>query len=148
MSVWNVRRVMFADEGAWRALYRSYRSFYKVPEDEGKVDLVWDWVLDADHEVSGVVAADGAGVLGGLANFRRFARPLSGTVGLYLDDLYTREDLRGQGAGRALLEFLRTHALEDGLSVVRWVTAESNSQARVLYDSVANATSWVTYDMS
>jgi GNAT superfamily N-acetyltransferase len=148
MSVWTVRQVISADEEGWRSLYRGYRAFYQMPVDEGKVDVVWNWILDASHEVDGIVVANEAGILGGLANFRRFARPLGGTVGLYLDDLYTREDLRGQGAGRTLLAFLHTYAVENGLSVVRWITAESNSQARLLYDSVANATSWVTYDLT
>jgi hypothetical protein len=32
--------------------------------------------------------------------------------------------------------------------VVRWITDVNNARARRLYDSVAAATPWVTYDLS
>jgi NADPH-dependent ferric siderophore reductase len=35
----------------------------------------------------------------------------------------------------------------EGASVVRWITDESNAAARRLYDSMATATPWVTYDI-
>ena len=148
MSTWVVRQVEPNDEGSWRLLYRGYRSFYSLPEDEAKLDTVWQWLHDPEHESRGFVAANEEGVLGGLAHVRRFARPSTATTGLFLDDLFTNVDYRGQGIGRALLDHLHEHAASNGLSVVRWITAESNTQARALYDSRAKQTSWVTYDMT
>lgn len=145
---WTVRGVEAADEGAWRELYRGYRSFYERPEDEDAVDRVWGWLNDADHECVGYVVVDGTGRVGALANVRRFARPSTGSTGLFLDDLFTDPDLRGRGLGRTMLRFLRNHAAEHRLSVVRWTTAEGNATARALYDSEATATAWVTYDMT
>ncbi len=37
-------------------------------------------------------------------------------------------------------------AATQGRSVVRWITAEDNHLARTLYDTMADATRWVTYD--
>lgn len=111
------------------------------------VDRVWSWVTDESHEVNSVVAVS-AGHLVGLAHYRRFARPTSGTVGLYLDDLYTSPTSRGTGVGRALLRQLSSLAVAEGISVVRWITAEDNTLARRLYDSTARATKWVTYDLA
>jgi ribosomal protein S18 acetylase RimI-like enzyme len=142
----SVRPVEPGDERAWKTLYRDYRAFYELVPDDAVVDRVWTWLLDDDHEVRGLVALR-HGVVVGLANHRRFHRPASGTVGTYLDDLFVAPAARGSGTGRALLDHLADEAGADGRSVVRWITAEDNHAARSLYDSVAQATSWVTYDL-
>ena len=144
---WTVRPVSTADEASWRELYRGYRRFYEMPDDERALDTVWAWLGDAFHEVDGFVSVDGRGRLGGLAHVRPFARPLNADTGLYLDDLYVDPDLRGRGLGRAILGFLGAHAAEHRFGVVSWMTAQDNTTARALYDSVATAGPWVTYDM-
>lgn len=148
MSVWTVRRVTAQDEQAWRELYRAYREFYEVPDDESALDTVWSWVLDPAHEVEAWVAVDASGAVGGLAHVRRFARPLAAATGLYLDDLVTHPDRRREGVATAVLEHLQRYAAAEGLAVVRWITATENARARALYDAHAVATPWVTYDMA
>ncbi len=81
-----------------------------------------------------------------LADLRRFARPSSATTGLYLDDLFTAPD-PGAASRPALLHEAAATAAAEGASVVRWITAEDNATARAVYDRVAAATPWVTYDM-
>lgn len=81
-----------------------------------------------------------------IAHFRRFSRPSTGSVGLWLDDLFTAPEARGLGAGTALIAQIRAEARDQGCSVVRWITAEDNSPARSLYDRLADKTKWVTYD--
>jgi len=144
---WTVRAVALADESAWRDLYRGYRRFYEMPDDEGALDVVWGWLHDDGHEVSGYVMVDQRGTVGGLAHVRPYARPLSASTGLYLDDLFVDPGLRGGGLGRSLLQFLSVYAAEQGFDVVSWMTAEDNATARGLYDSVATTGPWLTYDM-
>lgn len=143
---WSVRPPLPADEPAWRDLYSAYREFYALEPDSVVVSRVWSWIEDAAHETHALLAVDENGVIGGLAHFRRFARPSSGTTGLWLDDLFTRPDLRGAGIARVLLDAVSGVAEREGLSVVRWITNENNATARRLYDTVASATKWVTYD--
>lgn len=142
-----VRAVTSNDGGRWRSLYSAYRAFYRLPEDAGAVDTTWRWVLGGEHALFGLVAVDSADVPIALANLRWFARPSTGTIGLYLDDLYTDEAQRGQGVGAALLARAAELAGERGASVVRWITATDNATARRVYDAHAVATNWVTYDM-
>lgn len=141
-----VRPVHISDYAQWTDLYRGYREFYRLTPDDGIVNRVWAWVNDPSHEVNGFVATLGPDVVG-LANYRRFARPSSGSSGIYLDDLFTLPTARGHGVGRALLRELSALAESEGRTVVRWITASDNHQARALYDSVATATPWVTYDL-
>ncbi|MET0967546.1 MAG: GNAT family N-acetyltransferase [Nakamurella sp.] len=141
-----VRPARTADADQWADLYRAYRAFYQLEFDEQVVNRVWAWVADPLHEVNSMVAVNGVELVG-LANHRRFARPSSGSVGLYLDDLFTASTARGLGVASALLEALSQLAVRDGLSVVRWITATDNHRARRLYDRTASLTKWVTYDL-
>ncbi|MGW1807032.1 N-acetyltransferase family protein [Streptomyces sp. NPDC002078] len=143
-----VRAVRPEDFPQWRALYRGYADFYKVEQTEEAAATVWSWVNDTAHEVNALVAEDADGRLVGLAHYRPFARPLSATVGGFLDDLFVAPESRGSGAADLLLAALREIARERGWSVVRWITADDNHRARSKYDQVATRTMWVTYDMA
>lgn len=147
MSAIVVRPVTPGDLAEWRELYRGYREFYKVTPSDQAIDTVWSWLHDASHETRGLVA-ERDGHLLGLAHFRTFARPLSASHGLFLDDLFTSADARGLGVGSALLVRLAEIARDEQATVVRWITAADNDTARSLYDKVATQTPWVTYDLA
>jgi GNAT superfamily N-acetyltransferase len=63
----------------------------------------------------------------------------------YLQDLFTVEDARGQGVGRALIEAVYAHAKDSNASRVYWHTHETNHTAMRLYDDVANKPGFVMY---
>jgi GNAT superfamily N-acetyltransferase len=130
---------------AWRRLYVGYRDFYELAPDDAVVDRVWDWLHDDAVPVEGLVV-ELNGVVVGLAHHRAFHRPSSATIGTWLDDLFVDPEVRGSGAGRALVDHLAEAASVDGRSVVRWITDQENDVARALYDTMAGATRWVTYD--
>lgn len=142
-----VRPVEAGDEAAWKTLYRGYRDFYRLTPDDAVIDRVWAWIQDPATVVEGLVA-ELDGELVGLANHRAFHRPSTGTIGTFLDDLFVDPSRRRTGAATALLARLGEDAATQGRSVVRWITAGDNADARALYDRVATATPWVTYDLS
>ena len=144
-STITVRQVARDDEARWRELFADYREFYRLPPSEDVLARVWDWIHDPDRECGGFVA-ELDGEIVGIAHYRRFLRPSAGAVGIWLDDLFTCPEARGKGVGRALIERLQAIAADEGASVVRWITAEDNSQAQALYDTLAKRTNWVTYD--
>ena len=143
----SVRSVQDNEFFTWLDLYAGYGEFYEKPVTDEKALLVWSWISDPENELEAYFAVDEEGAPIGLAHVREFVRPLDGTKGLYLDDLFVSPDARGAGAGSALLEALRDSARERGLSVVRWITAKDNETARRLYDRFAEKTKWVTYDL-
>jgi ribosomal protein S18 acetylase RimI-like enzyme len=145
---WVVTDVGAGDRAAWEELYRGYGDFYRVPMPAEKLDRVWAWLHDDGHEVNGIVVR--GGVLEppvGLAHYRAFARPLHGSTGCFLDDLFVAPGARGTGAVDALLADLRSRAAAHGWDVVRWITSESNARARSTYERLARQTAFVTYDM-
>jgi len=132
----------------WEQLYAGYAAFYIVTQTPEMRARVWGWIQDPAHEVNALVAEDAAGRAIGLAHWRRFARPLSAGTGLFLDDLFVAPEARGSGAVDALLAELRRIAREEGINVIRWLTADDNHRARSAYDKVAKRTWWITYDMA
>lgn len=144
-NAFTIRPVNRDDESRWRELFHAYRDFYRLAADERVEARVWDWLIDAGHETQGLVALRGDEIVG-IAHYRRFARPSTGTVGVWLDDLFTDPKARGQGVGRALIERLQEIAGDADCSVVRWITASENRRAQGLYDQIATRTHWVTYD--
>ena len=136
-----------SDFNEWARLYAGYAAFYGVTQTEAMRAQVWAWVQDPGHPVQALVARGPAGLLG-LAHVRAFSRPLSASTGGFLDDLFVDPAARGSGTARELIAAVRALGQAQGWSVVRWITAADNAAARGLYDQVAQATKWVTYDVA
>ena len=141
-----VRPPKAAEKEEWASLFRGYRAFYNLEPDEAVVERVWSWIHDPHHDSRALVAVDGGDKLVGLAHFRAFARPSTGSIGTWLDDLFTTPDTRGRGVGRLLLDSVTHLSREDGRSAVRWITAADNATAQGLYDAVAKRTTWLMYE--
>ena len=143
-----IRPVESTDRNAWDLLYQGYAQHYKVEQTSQMRDQVWSWLQDTAAESEGLVAQSHDGAVVGLAHFRPFARPLTASVGCFLDDLFVSPEQRGLGAAQALIDGVKSVARERGWTVVRWITADDNYRARGVYDQVATQTQWVTYDIS
>ena len=64
---------------------------------------------------------------------------------MYLQDLFVDPAVRGRGLGRALIEHVYAEAAARGCARVWWLTHESNTDAMVLYDRVADKSGFVQY---
>lgn len=142
-----IRRPQDTDRAAWERLYAGYAAFYEVDQTPEMRARVWGWIHDHAHEVEAFVAEDDTGRVVGLTHFRPFAKPLAAAVGGFLDDLYVEPESRGSGAARALIEAVAEEGRARGWTLIRWITAEDNARARALYDKLATATPWKTYDI-
>lgn len=141
-----VRALREADRAAWEALYAGYAAFFQVTQTPEMRATVWGWIMDPAQGTEALVA-DRAGEVIGLAHFRPYARPLSASVGGFLDDLFVAPGARGAGVAQALVEAVRDIGRSRGWTVIRWITARDNDRARSLYDKIALETPWVTYDI-
>ncbi|HEY4152886.1 MAG TPA: GNAT family N-acetyltransferase [Pseudolysinimonas sp.] len=141
-----IRPVAADDHDAWRALFTAYGVFYETEFSPAVLDAVWGWLMDADHEVSALVAElDGA--LTGFAHLRRLHDTFTAGPAWSLDDLYVAPEQRGAGIARALIAACETTAHAAGGGTLRWITAADNATAQRLYDAVATRTTWVTYEI-
>lgn len=70
--------------------------------------------------------------------------------GMYLEDLYVRERLRGRGIGRMLLSHLAALAVERGYGRMEWSVLRWNESAIRVYDAVGAEpmSGWLTYRLT
>ncbi len=141
-----IRKPTDADRAEWETLYAGYAAFYKVTQTPEMRATVWGWIHDPVQQTEGLVA-ELDGQLIGLTHFRPYSRPLSASIGGFLDDLFVDPAARGSGAAQALIDAVCDTGRARGWTVIRWITAEDNYRARGLYDRVADRTKWVTYDV-
>lgn len=144
MSNIEIRRVHRNEREAWEPLWQGYLAFYKTSVTEQVTQTTWDRFHDPDEPMF-VLGAYLDGKLVGIVHYL-FHRS-TWTIGnyCYLQDLFTSEDARGKGAGRALIEAVYERAKEAGASRVYWNTQEDNATARVLYDKLADCPGFIQY---
>lgn len=142
-----IRNVQPQDRLAWEQLFQGYARFYKVPMNEDILSRSWSWILAPDHPVEGIVASLPSGELIGLAHYRPVPETLLGRESGFLDDLFVLDEYRGRGVGRRLIAAVSHIARERGWSALRWITAQDNAQAQILYDTLAEKTAWLTYEL-
>ena len=63
----------------------------------------------------------------------------------YLQDLFTREAVRGHGVGAALIRAVYDAARQSKCSRVYWTTQVANSPARALYYKLATHAGFIVY---
>jgi GNAT superfamily N-acetyltransferase len=143
-----VRAVRQEDYDKWLPLWDGYNAFY---ERSGPTALASEitratWQRFFDHyEPMYALVAEQDGRLLGLAHYLFHRSTISIEPNCYLNDLFTSEDARGKGVGRALLREFYERARKAGSSRVYWLTHETNATARRLYDDVAVNRGFIVY---
>jgi GNAT superfamily N-acetyltransferase len=138
-------RPLRADERAdWEPLWKGYQAFYKVVIPDQTTAVTWARLHDP-AEAMGVLGAYMSGCLCGIVHYL-FHRSCW-TVGdyCYLQDLFVAEGARSLGVGRALILAVEDRARAAGASRVYWLTHETNADARVLYDRLAERSGFIQY---
>jgi GNAT superfamily N-acetyltransferase len=132
------------DRQAWEPLWQGYLTFYKSSLPPEVTDETWRRLNDPAEPMHGLAAIlDGRIV--GLVHFLYHRSTWTTGNYCYLQDLFTVEEARGQGAGRALIEAVYEQARVDGTSRVYWLTHETNTAAQALYDKVASRSGFIQY---
>ena len=139
-----LRPLSAADHAAWLPLWRGYQAFYKVDIPAEVSAVTWARLNDAAEPMGGALAWAGERAVGLVHHIRHRS---CWTVGdyCYLQDLYVDPGLRGGGVGRRLIEYVYAYAREAGLDRVHWLTHETNTDAMLLYDRIADKSGFVQY---
>jgi GNAT superfamily N-acetyltransferase len=144
LSDFRVRGIERADRAQWAPLWRAYLDFYRAQWSEEVANATFARIFDPLEPVHALVAERGEELIG-LAHyvFQRSTWLLNSQC--YLQDLYVGEAVRGQGVGRALIAAVVGAAKEAGAARVYWMTHETNTVARRLYDAVAERSGFIQY---
>ena len=141
-----IRKIWKKDKESWKELYKGYADFYKSPINNKILDTLWNWIMDKNHEVNGIVyVIDGN--LAALAHYRGMPRPLKGKYIGFLDDLYVDPTYRNQKIGQKLMNEIKIISKSEKWDLVRWITHQDNTKAKYLYDKISEKTIWEVYEM-
>jgi len=133
-----------ADRAAWDRLWQGYQRFYKVEIAQEVSDQTWVRLHDPAEPIWACLAWQGARAFGMVHWIYHRSTWTDGPY-CYLQDLYVDEDVRGSGAGRALIAHVRADAEAARASRLYWLTHETNTDAMKLYDKVAQRSGFVQY---
>jgi GNAT superfamily N-acetyltransferase len=136
------------DYEQWLPLWVGYNAFYgrsgasALPAEVS--DTTWKRFFEASEPMHALVAEQG-GELVGLAHYLYHRSTTAIQPICYLQDLFTKEEARGQGVGRALIAEVYEQAKLAGSSRVYWQTHETNQTAMLLYDRIAERSGFLVY---
>ncbi len=143
-----IRAVAKDDFAQWKPLWDGYNAFYGragatalAPEI---TQMTWSRFFDV-YEPMHAMVAERCGELLGLVHFLYHRSTTQIVPTCYLQDLYTADQARGLGVGRALINAVYEHARAAGVRRVYWQTRETNTTAMQLYDKVADKPGFVIY---
>ena len=139
-----IRPLQRADKERWLELWEGYLTYYEATLSPDQTEVTWSRLHDPLFNMSGLVAVADQRVIG-ITHY--LFRPSSWALNdyCYLEDLYVEQATRGAGAGRSLIDAVIAAARAKGSGRVYWTTKESNTRARVLYDSYSLASEFVQY---
>lgn len=123
------------------ALIHELAVYEKAPEEAVATPALLHQALFGERPTAEAVIADwnGAEWDGKPAGFALFFHNFStwlGKPGLYLEDLFVRENMRGKGIGKALLLHLTGIARERGCGRMEWSVLDWNTPAIDFYKSL------------
>lgn len=140
----SVRPLTPADRAQWEPLWKGYQAFYKTVIPDDVTDLTWSRFHDPHEPMHALGAFRGEKMLGIVHYIFHRSCWTRGDY-CYLQDLFTAQEARGMGVGRALIEAVYAAAKDQGANRVHWLTQHDNATAMQLYDNIADKSGFVQY---
>jgi GNAT superfamily N-acetyltransferase len=139
-----IRPLKPEDHDAWLPLWKGYQTFYKTNIPDDVTALTWSRFHDANEPMHALGAFDGDTLLG-ITHYIFHRTCWTAGPNCYLQDLFTVDGARGKGVGRALIEAVYAAAAKADSPKVYWMTHETNAEAMVLYNKVAERSGFLQY---
>lgn len=139
-----LRGVEQKDFMQWNTLWKSYQEFYQVSLKEELSVITFERLIDNKEPMGCFVFEDDEKIIG-FVHFIFHRSTWSERDSCYLQDLFVSPNCRSKGIGKQLIEAVYAEAENKECAKVYWLTHESNSTARVLYDHVAENVGFIQY---
>jgi GNAT superfamily N-acetyltransferase len=130
----SIRPIKAGDKERWLVLWQGYLDFYKTVVPVEQTERTWTRIMDPVFNMKCAVA-ERDGTLVGFTTYNLQNSTWSPNGHCYLEDLFVDPAVRGSGAGRALIDYVKAFAIENKCSRLYWNTDEDNETARKLYDT-------------
>ncbi|HWX64771.1 GNAT family N-acetyltransferase [Bradyrhizobium sp.] len=143
-----IRSVTRQDYEQWLPLWDGYNAFYGRSGETALAPeitkMTWARFFNSYEPVHALVAERGGRLLG-LTHYLFHRSTTAMELVCYLQDLFTSEDARCKGVGRALINGVYEQAARAKSSRVYWQTHETNLTAQELYNKVAERSGFIVY---
>lgn len=143
MSSIEISPLRVSERSRWSELWNAYQRFYGIELPDQVTDSTWERIHA--RRIHGLGARASSERLVGIVHFLYHEDTWSIAPACYLQDLYVDETLRGHGCGRKLIDAVDAAARAAGANGPYWLTHETNSVARRLYDSLAQNQGFLHY---
>ncbi len=130
----DLRRATLDDLSRLVPLFDGYRQFYGQPSDPERAERFLRARLAGGESV--IYLAEEAGSALGFVQLYPSFWSVSACRSWILNDLFVSPEHRGTGAGKALMERARAHALETDAGGLSLATQRTNLTAQRLYESL------------
>jgi GNAT superfamily N-acetyltransferase len=127
----SIRPALAADVPALNALIHELAAFERLPVAVTEADLLRDGFCEPPKFRAFVAEWDGQPAA--YALFFDYYSTFEGQGGLFLEDLYVRDQYRGKGIGKALLARVASVARQQNCFGVRWQVLDWNTPAIEFY---------------
>ncbi|MCA0401602.1 MAG: GNAT family N-acetyltransferase [Proteobacteria bacterium] len=139
-----IRPVRADERLLWEPLWQGYLTFYKASLAPEITETTWARLMDPAEPMHVWGAFEGGKLLG-IVQCVTHRTTWSTAWNCYLQDLFTVPEARGRGVARRLIEHVYQQAAGLGCYRVYWQTHESNAEAQVLYNKVAERSGFIVY---
>lgn len=130
----NIRPIQESDKARWLVLWDGYLAFYKTSVPSEQTERTWTRIMAPEFNMYCAVAEIDGNVVG-FTTYNLQNSTWSPNGHCYLEDLFVDPSVRGNGAGRALIDYVMDFAVSKKCSRLYWNTDADNVTARKLYDS-------------
>jgi GNAT superfamily N-acetyltransferase len=143
-----VRQICREDHAEWLPLWDGYNAFYgRVGTAALPAEITactWERFFNPIEPVFALVA-ESHGAVVGLAHYTFHRYTIKIEPVCYLQDLFTKPEVRRQGVGRALIHGVYEQTRLAGARRTYWHTQTTNEAGRALYDKVAKHLGFIVY---
>ena len=132
----NIRPARPGDGPLVNRLVRELAIYEKLDHEHVATDAMMEAALfGPDARVSGDIAEWNGEAAGFTLWFYSFSS-FEGRQGIYLEDLYVREELRGKGIGKALIARLAKRCVDEKLARFEWSVLDWNTPSIDFYKAL------------
>ncbi len=142
-----VTEIRAEDHDRWVELWTSYLKFYKASLPPETFDSTWQRLISKSGTLRGVgVRETDSGPLLGITHYLLHETAWTPKQMCYMQDLFVDPSFRGKGLARKLIEAVAKTAKDLDCYRCYWLTQDTNTQARLLYDKLGRFNGFLRYD--
>jgi GNAT superfamily N-acetyltransferase len=140
----NITPIRLSERARWGELWSEYQRFYGIEIPSAITESTWQRLHNGRIHGLGARTSENEELVG-IVHYLFHEDTWAKEPACYLQDLYVDPKMRGTGCGRLLIEAVAKAARTAGSNIPYWLTHESNTVARQLYDRLGKNHGFIQY---